>query len=380
MLENTPFNSWKSANWTFRMLAEKLTSVTSKRSENNIFKYHAVNQPLSDITTFKEEKTYVEKVYTGRQFFMRITNTSKKEYYYATGGIEMLGLDNLFTDESLLRLTFGNYEPGQVNYWFGGVNVTAYTHYDTSHNFHAVVLGRKRFLLFPPSSHTVLKLYPSIHELYRQVQTDVLNLTQPEFNELLSHTDIYEVVLTQGEVLYIPPYWFHCVVTLRPTVSLNVWSHSSAFLAMEDVYALPIPFEEVWGHVKMMRVLQHFLTVIVEDALPHYENTSLFVSEAVLSRYEPMFARLDSASNERLKTLADVFCLRSHIGKLLDMPNLHPVTKGAARISEIFKTMHPIATREINLANYFEHAAWRIVGNKNVAVVPHYFKRCFLHT
>ena len=378
MLENTPFDRWKSVNWTFNLLAHHVPSVVSKRSKKKVFRYHAVDKPLSNITDFKEKKQYEDRVYSGKQFFHILANSSrKKHYYYASGGVELLRLEDIFTSDLLLKVSFGDSEPGQVNFWFGSENVTAYTHYDTSHNLHTVVHGRKKFILFPPSIYEYLKLYPSLHTFYRQVQVDILDLPRKDFRELLFETSMLEVVLTQRQTLYIPPYWFHCVVTLEPTISLNVWSQSDTFLLMEDVYTLPIPFEEIWGSVKLMRVLQHFVTLILQDALPHYENISHFVNVAVVSRYELILVRLTEQNRHKLLSTVEEFCLQSHIDQLLDSPSLHHVTKGATKISQYFKGMLPLSVREINIVNYLEHVAWRILGSDNVALVPFYFMKCF---
>ena len=351
----------------------------AKKSKSNVFKYHAVDKPLSEVPECKENKTYGKKNYKGKEFFYLLVNSSSKQKYYryATGDIKLLQIDDIFTSNSLLEVTFGSFDEVEVNFWFGDEGVTAYTHYDTSHNLHTVIRGRKKFLLFPPSAYKYLKLYPSLHTFYRQTQIDVLNLTQAEFRELLFETPFLEVVLTRGETLYIPPYWFHCVVSLEPTISLNVWSQSEAFMSMEEVYALPIPFEEVWGRVKLMRVLNHFVTLILSgDTLPHYKNTSSFLNSVFLSRYDILLEKLSAENQEELLSLVNVFCLQSEVTKLLDSPSLRHVSKGAARIINFFKGMFLLSVREINIANYLEHIAWRILGTENVILVPFYYKKC----
>lgn len=377
VLEDTPFDNWKSINWTFSLLAKHVPSILSKKSKNPIFRYHAVEKPLSTIIEFNERKQFQERTYSGKEFF-RVLQKSvhTKHYYYASGSIELLQVEGIFTDDMLLKVSFGNFEPGQVNFWFGGENVTAYTHYDTSYNLHTVVRGRKMFFLLPPSAYQHLKLYPSLHTFYRQVQVDILELTQREFRELLFETQVLKVMLTRGETLYIPPYWFHCVVTLEPTISLNVWSQSDSFLSMEDIYALPIPFEEVWGHVKLMRVLQYFVTLIIQDALPHHENVAHFVNVAVVSRYELLFKKLTGTRTREILSSVKVFCLQS-IDQLLDTPRLQHVINGAKKISDYFRDMLPLSVREINIGNYLEHVAWRVLGSDNVIFVPFYYRECF---
>ena len=66
-----------------------------------------------------------------------------------------------------------------------------------------------------------------------------------------------EATLKPGEVLYLPPYWFHCVVTVTPSISINVWSDSSTYKLMEEVYNAPIPFEEQWDEQTLMQGIEH---------------------------------------------------------------------------------------------------------------------------
>lgn len=377
ILHNTPFSSWKSVNWTFDLLADLIPSVVSKTSKTNVFRYYAVDKPFSEVPEFKEKKEYQTKKYPGKKYFHALKSPAHKEQYnYASGSLELLQINDVFTNDSLSRVTFGNFEPGEVNFWFGSEGVTAYTHYDTSHNLHTIIQGRKKFIIFPPSAYKYLKLYPSIHTFYRQVQVDILNLTQQEYRELLFETSIVEVVLRRGETLYIPPYWFHCVVTLQPTISLNVWSQSEAFLSMEDIYALPIPFEEQWGRVKLLRALQHFATLLVQDTLPHFTNVSHFVNVELLSRYGPIFSSLSEENRTKMLSTVQVYCLQGEVTELLEPPQLRHVIKATNKISDIFKGMFPLSVREINIVNYLEHVAWMIVGTDDVVLVPFYYKKC----
>lgn len=378
VLLNTPFKSWKSSNWTFALLANHIPIVTSKKSRNNVFKYYAVDKPFSIIPEYKENKKYKTKKLSGKEFFRLLIDSNKDHYMYASGDIDLLQMNNVFTSDSLEQVTFGDFEPGQVNFWFGSENVTAYTHYDTSHNLHTVIRGHKKFLLLPPSAYKYLKLYPSLHTFYRQTQVDILNLTQSEFRELLFQTSFLEVVLERHETLYIPPYWFHCVVTVEPSISLNVWSQSDMFLSMEDIYSLPIPFEETWDQVKLLKVLQYFVILILRDALPHFNNSSHFVNDAVLKHYYQIFERLSDTKRDEMLLLVKDFCLESHITTILDSSSLQYVTDGAEKISKLFRSMFPLSVREINVANYLEHLAWRILGSDNVVLVPFYYEKCFI--
>lgn len=293
-------------------------------------------------------------------------------YYYASGGIELLKLETeIYTEESLKAATFPSHEGfGQVNFWFGEENVTAYTHYDTSHNLHALIYGKKKFLLFPPASHSELGLHPCLHQFYRQVHVDVLN-AQVVKN---LHTRALDVTLNPGEVLYIPPYWFHCVVTMETSISLNVWSNSESFLAMEDIFAVPIPFEEEWGVTKLLQAAQHFINqILLAVALP---EPIIFVKQKVYSRYEPLLAHLhDDKTNFDIQ----IQCLRNPIEEVLNNSSVQRINDRSEEVAGLFASIQPDSVREINIGNFVEHLIWRILdsGNHDIVLLPFFLKECF---
>ena len=290
-------------------------------------------------------------------------------YYYASGGIELLELKDTYTAASLSTLTFPSHDGlGQVNFWFGQKNVTAYTHYDTSHNLHAMIYGKKTFLLFPPSANIELRLHPALHQFYRQVHKDILNHAVLASLE----TKPLKVVLNPGEVLYMPPYWFHCVVSMETSISLNVWSNSEAFLQMEEIFALPIPFEEEWGRKKLLQALSYLLKNLLHAIVPAIHST--FVKERVLSRYEPLLQNINLLE---LASQVQQFCLWHPIERVLDESSVHHIHGGIEQTAELFMAIHPEAVRQINLANYIEHIVWRILGNDDVLLLPVYLNECF---
>ena len=96
--------------------------------------------------------------------------------------------------------------------------------------------GRKRVLLYPPAQHAALHVFPATHESYRQSQVPFEHehgdaadddadgggggggggarsawKRPPVFARFAADAEAWEVVLEPGDVLYIPPYWFHRV-------------------------------------------------------------------------------------------------------------------------------------------------------------------------
>jgi len=120
----------------------------------------------------------------------------------------------------------------------GHKGVTAQLHYDKSRNFLAQIQGRKHVLLFKPQVHWDLHVFPSVHFSRRQSQLSVLFENEPiHENENVSlgiETERKEelerscssVILDEGEVLYIPPFFFHQIEYLDFAISMSIISPS----------------------------------------------------------------------------------------------------------------------------------------------------------
>lgn len=351
--------------------------MLSKRGTENTFIYHAVDQPLSSIEAISPPKAYKEVIYPSEKYFSTLQEPFDGYYYYSSGEIELLQVKDVFTEESLRGLTFSDhlhtFGLGQVNYWLGKENVTAYTHYDTSYNLHMVAHGQKKFVIFPPEAYIELKLYPCLHQFYRQVQTDIHGAKLQDIMERLNGVEVF---VNPGEVLYIPPYWFHSVVTMTTTISFNVWSQSEAFMAMEDIYVAPIPFEEDWGRPKLMLALNYFIKQLVESMSLHTDIHS-FLQQSVIERFKPFLEQLSTIVREEQKVKIWEYCLRVDIGNVFTSNEVAHIDKRIAEIAVLFRTIQPQSVLEINLANYIEHITWRILDTDDIAMMPFYFLLCF---
>jgi hypoxia-inducible factor 1-alpha inhibitor (HIF hydroxylase) len=110
--------------------------------------------------------------------------------------------------------------------------------------------GEKIFTLFPPSSHHDMYLFPRLHPLWHKSQVRCL-LNAKYFLEQIpiffqAHFDApnldlfpnykrakaYTAHLFPGDVLYIPPYWWHHVQSV--TASGSLLSRCSLLTANTD--------------------------------------------------------------------------------------------------------------------------------------------------
>ena len=355
--------------------------ILSKRGREPTFFYHSVDLPLSSIQAISPAKSYDEIIYPSWKYFSILQKPFDGYYYYASGGMELLEIDNIFSEESLKRLTFSGHLHswehgglGQVNYWLGKENVTAYTHYDASYNLHMVAYGQKKFIIFPPEAYDTLKLYPCLHQFYRQVQTDIYD--HELHDVIVERLNGVEVLVNPGEVLYLPPFWFHSVVTIKTTISFNVWSYSEAFLQMEEIYITAIPFEEEWGRAKLMQALNYFVKQLITSLLPS-TDVHRFMQESVYDRYKPFKMQLSSIVDEEEQQSVREFCLTTDISAVFSGDDVVHIDASIAKFVALFKVIQPQPVLEINLANYIEHVTWRILGTDNIALLPFYFCFCF---
>lgn len=99
------------------------------------------------------------------------------------------------------------------------------------------IQGSKRLILYPPSDVTFLDIQPG-------ASSSSLNVFSPDAviqHPRLQQAHPYETVLSPGDILYIPPLWFH---TASPTdnlsVSVNVFFRNfnkpGTYAAGRDVY------------------------------------------------------------------------------------------------------------------------------------------------
>lgn len=135
-----------------------------------------------------------------------------------------------------IRKALGLRQPVSAwNLWVGAGGHTTCLHYDPFDGTLVQLHGSKRIVLFPPSQ--LYNIYPfpiSVHwqrglklrSTYSQVYPD-----QPDFEAFPRLRDAfqhrYEVVLNQGDVLFIPASWWHEVTTLGDGMVCSVnrfWS------------------------------------------------------------------------------------------------------------------------------------------------------------
>lgn len=200
----------------------------AKCHHHNVFLYHSPNDFIptpATITTTPSLPLSLPMRLKGNHFcvplflihldFWNIDQkaTPNRYYYFTTNLNNLPELASAMPDLNSLRIALEG-DGYAANLWMGSANITAYMHYDESHNLFAQIYGRKRFVLLPPECHRYFKLHPHLHSSQRNVQFDGSKIELPDLllSSMLTASKpplAYEVSLSPGDVLYLPPFWFH---------------------------------------------------------------------------------------------------------------------------------------------------------------------------
>jgi len=123
-------------------------------------------------------------------------------------------------------------------------NLQLWTHYDTCDNILIQVRGRKRIILFPPSD--ALNLYLDGDKSL------VLDIDHPDLKLYpnFAKAQRFEAILEEGDIVFIPALWFHNVIAINFSISVNVfWKNlDSSLYDKKDTYGNRdlIPAQLVW--------------------------------------------------------------------------------------------------------------------------------------
>ncbi|EGD72890.1 hypothetical protein PTSG_04619 [Salpingoeca rosetta] len=263
ILLNTSASLWPAMHeWTPQKFADahgdmvlSRVKVTPRRKKGStpFFYYHnaPMNSSDADVAAYKR-RAYTVTNMTLRELIHNISaphQPGQPTAVYA-GKLDDFGVD--FLSQVLPLDPFMVIQPGfepekehlfrQTHIWIGGEQTSTPAHFDLFHNFYVQIYGRKRVLLFPPAQWQQLYIFPLLHPAGRSVQVDLDSpLFQQEHafpNYQKQHTLALEAVLEPGQVLYIPPLWFHHITSLEPSISLSVWTPHIAIEIAAKVLAV----------------------------------------------------------------------------------------------------------------------------------------------
>ncbi|XP_011704830.1 PREDICTED: lysine-specific demethylase 8 [Wasmannia auropunctata] len=108
-----------------------------------------------------------------------------------------------------------------INAWFGPANTVSPLHFDPKNNLLSQVFGYKRIILYSPAETN--NLYPYDTKLLNN--TAQVDPVRPDYEKWPNFRQASGMTfyLKPGEMLYIPPKWWHHVTALTPSFSISFW-------------------------------------------------------------------------------------------------------------------------------------------------------------
>ncbi|XP_036139428.1 bifunctional peptidase and arginyl-hydroxylase JMJD5 isoform X2 [Monomorium pharaonis] len=108
-----------------------------------------------------------------------------------------------------------------INAWFGPANTVSPLHFDPKNNLLSQIFGYKRVILYSPAETD--NLYPYDSRLLNN--TAQVDPVRPDYDKWPNFRKASGMTfyLKPGEMLYIPPKWWHHVTALTPSFSISFW-------------------------------------------------------------------------------------------------------------------------------------------------------------
>jgi len=264
-------------------------------------------------------------------------------------------------------------EKQNINFWIGMKGTTAHTHYDVFENFNVQVVGRKRWTLFPPNS--TLYLYPFLHPSHAQAQADIDDPNLVDFPEI-SKLSAVEVITEPGDVLYLPPMWFHKVDALEDSININSWSYSknTHFLhevnELKDSHPLTIlkkqSFDAIERNVALTIFIKNLIFLVEMD-----EDKPTFIQNLFKERYRTLI------KDRELKSDSDFtdFCPTETLSSRKQKKHILKIFESATTDITKILSHYPLNTKKVWLGNYIEYLIFLTIGKPEA--VGAFMMNCF---
>ncbi|WP_440903264.1 cupin-like domain-containing protein [Catenovulum sp. SX2] len=175
--------------------------------------------------------------------------------------------------------------------WVGNKTIVP-AHWDLPQNLACVLVGKRRFTLFPPEQYANMYVGPIDNTIAGQ-PCSLVNLHKPDlekfpnFAEAIKHAQYYD--LEAGDVIFIPSMWFHQVEGLSDIgIMANFWwregnpnlispmlTLNHALLSLRE---LPATEKRIW-----QQIFDHYIFSDTGKSVDHIPTNALGVLGAASS-------------------------------------------------------------------------------------------------
>ena len=228
--------------------------------------------------------------------------------------------------------------------------------------------------------------YPCLHPHLGHSQAD----PREPLASTCPRASMATVRLDAGQVLFVPPFWWHRVETVTDrAVSLNAWSDAPAYALLEAAYHLPVPLESDWGFGRRVRATRFFLLHVGRQL----EGPAGTAPRGGGGGAPSAMGRLVRKRWERIATNGELAAPAAEVAEEVRRHCAAPapgdaaghlgasdwaqteakILRGARAIVAQLGRIDP-AVAELCFGNYAEHVALALVGD--AAIVP-FLRHCF---
>ncbi|GFS38596.1 HSPB1-associated protein 1 [Nephila pilipes] len=140
-------------------------------------------------------------------------------------------MNSVFPGDSILQAVdwsvfgFPGVTGNESTFWLGSEGANTPCHFDSyGCNLVAQIVGRKKWILFPPTDTAFM--YPTRIPYEESSVFSSVNILNPDLSQhvLFKKSHPYIAVLEPGDVLFVPKKWWHFVLSIdEVTISMNTW-------------------------------------------------------------------------------------------------------------------------------------------------------------
>ena len=83
------------------------------------------------------------------------------------------------------------------------------------------------------------------------------------------------VLLKPGDVLYLPPLWFHSVVSITASYSVNAWTEDLDVARINDFFRIVFPYSSSLKHLNFADKVSRAIAILYQVVARIYGNSVL---------------------------------------------------------------------------------------------------------
>jgi hypothetical protein len=144
-------------------------------------------------------------------------------------------LQNEFQEHNQFESYLRGADSPKRAFWITPNGNATLLHHDTFYdNLNVQIFGRKQFILMPPSSYKSLYVH-----LLSESPLDPRQVSHDEFPRFAG-VDLSEAVVEPGDVIFIPQFWWHFVISIGICINVNSWVKATAGAVKEVTSQMPL--------------------------------------------------------------------------------------------------------------------------------------------